>query len=238
MKVLIDTSVFHHAAATRSEWKDNGTKLWGGEIPIQTGWIQTVESGHPISASKGGEQTWYISALAEAFQDGLVEAHTTDALDIERMCEDRARKRSTQLGAASLFQGLKLLGHTTLPNLQISIRADDPKTQLRQEISRQKDQTFRDILAAIDQVRSTEKNSQDAWHLRCTLALGLDTFLTTDTKLIGQIKSIAKQEIRTRLLEAVKLPSTLCDQLKITPHSDAQFERYVVRLTGFPYARR
>jgi len=62
----------------------------------------------------------------------------------------------------------------------------------------------------------------------------LDIFLTTDTKLIGQIKSFPDREFRKMLLQRVMLPSEACGRLGMPPFAGAELTALAEKLGAAP----
>ena len=234
-QILVDTSVRHHAVAIKGHWVDTGTVLWGGKIPVNTGYLVSIEQGHKVKVSKGGDQTRYIAALARAFMNGEHEAHSTDALVLETMHQEVGKYAGYGYGDTSLFRDVAFSAvHHTLNGCSVLIPPDDPVNALRQFLRDEPDSCFNEILAALGGVVKSGKHCQDAWHLRCAMFLGMSAFLSVDTVLIGHIKSIADKELRHKLLEVVQLPVELCNKLGILPMSDKDFDALVAELGIFP----
>ncbi len=226
MHVLLDSSVRHHAVALKGEWVETGEQLWGGKIPIQTGYLQTIEDGIPVRETRGGDQTRYIASIASKKEELGLKFHTTDALIFETINKPIGQQFGFTYGDASLFAGVTIVKHVTLPELQIEIPGGSPIDELRQQIEKQYSPVFSEIWSALRKIKETDKSSQDAWHLTCAIELDMDALLTTDSKLHGQICSIEDTHLRDRLLRLVKRPFELCKLLDIEPLTDDEFEHF------------
>lgn len=226
MNILVDNSVRHHAVALKGEWVDTGTVLWCGRIPIQTGYLRSHERGQPVRKSHGGDQTRYIASIASKVDELKLRFHTTDALTIEKMHLPAGKQSGTNYGDVSHFANMTFENHTTLPELEFAIPNQQPIVELRKEIEKQSDPVFSEIWSELKKIKLTDKSSQDAWHLYCAIKLRMDFFLTADSTLFGQVRSIPARIVRQRLAKLVARPFELCRHLEIEPLSDQQFEQF------------
>jgi len=238
MRLLIDNSILHHAVAIKGTWKDNGTVFWGGEIPVRTGQIESVLYSHKIKPSKGGDQTMFIAALAEEFGSGRIKAFYSDALKFETLHLPGGRFKGANYGDMSLFANVTCEKLTTLDGFSLTIPSDDPIEKLREYLRACQAPGYRKILQALESViTKPEKKlmaSQDAWHLYTVISNGLDAFLTVDTTLIGQIKSLPAGPIGSELRGLVHLPSEICEKLGIDAMREEELTKFVSKLGSFP----
>ncbi len=206
-KILIDNCVKHHAVALRGGWQSGGIQYWGGEVPIETGRIcsELVSTQMNIGPQEGA-----IAALAQQFLDNKIEAYTTDALGLETFHQPSGRFSGTNYGDFSLLFGVEFQKIITLSNFSFSMPQDNVIEKFREHLNQSNEQTFLKIKNALP-----DKSRQDAWHLYCIQRFGLDVFLTTDTKLIGQVSSIANTQLKTEIEQIVRTPKELCDDLNI-----------------------
>ena len=224
LRLLVDNSVRHHAVALKGEWKDTGDVLWGGKIPIETGYIKSSERGVKVRESHGGDQTRYIASIANSKDELELTFHTTDALSFERFDKPLAQQFGAKLGDVSLLANVDLEKHITLPELKFATPSQNPLEELRHEISKQNDPIFNEIWSALRCVKKSDKSSQDAWHLACAIKLKMNYFLSSDSKLYGQICSINDYLLRKKLVQIFMRPFELCERLRIEPLSDKEFE--------------
>ncbi len=234
MRILIDTSIHDHANSFKGQWEDHGTVLWGGKSPVQTGGVVTAFDGHRIRESKGGDQNGAIGALAEKFKDGSLVAVTTDALTFERFDKPFSKFGPGGYGDVNLLSGTKFESLHTLEGLTFSLNETQPIVALRSYLRQVRVEPFLTFRQALDDLANNDRNSQDAWHLHCCDAFKLDRFLTADTKLVGQIRSIPETKIRSQLLELVRLPTDLCKELEVDPLTEEELSDLSLNLGAFP----
>lgn len=227
IKILMDTSILHHANAIKPMWVTNHFSVLG-KIPIESGYLDSTEKGQPISNRKGGEQTRYLAALRDMFLSNKLEAYTTDALLFESLHNNMG---GFSCGGASLLQGIEYKKIRTLTHFTVIIPNDDILDSLRQYLKNANEPEFVSIRDALRRVAG-EKTSQDAWHLFCAIRYKFDFFLTCDMTLISQIKSISEKRLRECFLGIVKSPRELCDLLAISPMSDFEMKNLLPRLSG------
>ena len=220
--------------AVRGEWYSTGTVLWGGKVPVETGYIRSVERGLPIKASKGGEQTRYIGAIGEKLRDNKLSAHTTDILTFEMLHQSGGRYSGKNYGDVSLLKDVNYVRHDTARDFEFAFGLQDPIAALRSYLEQSNDCLFRKVKSELDKVSKPEKNSQDAWHLKCAMELDVDLFLTCDTRLIGQIKSMTDVSLKISLSERVVLPRSFCESVGLLPLQDTEMQALTSRLSAFP----
>jgi hypothetical protein len=235
VSVLVDTSLLHHAVAIKQQQFDTGTVLWGGSLPVQTYFTASVKSGHQIRESNGGDQTLFIASLARAFMASQHHAHQTDALCFERLHVPVSRYAGEGYGDASLFAHVKFSEtFMTLENFSFTLPGDDPISKLREHIDNAKNRDFMELRNALEAVGGKERASQDSWHLYSALSLGLK-FVSCDTKLKNQIRSISDKKIRQSLSDVHLLPSELCAELGLPKATDEEFEELAHQVCLLPF---
>jgi hypothetical protein len=187
--------------------------MWG-KFPVETGRLVSKYDPPKVRESKGGDQSLALGAVVRRFMANKFSAYTTDALMVEQMSKPIADKN---YGDVDLFGKVKREEIVTLPGFSFVLRGDDPLQKLRDYLDEQEAEPFRSIRTALDSVAQSQKNSQDAWHLHCAMIYGMDAFLTADTTLIGQVKSISDKSTRKAVLDRLRLPTELCEWTNTPP---------------------
>ena len=160
-------------------------------------------------------QDGYIAALTKKLLNGEAEVYTTDALNYEKWYHPAGRFRGASYGDISLLSKITSKQIRTLEGFSFSLPSDSIAEKLRAYINESQEADFLAIKNVLPR-----KSSQDAWHLYCVKKYNLDVFLTMDASLIGQIRSIADQNIRDSLMQIVRTPEELCANFGIRALSD------------------
>ena len=234
MRVLVDNSVLHHSVEHQSAWLDIGVERWGGNngININTGRLASRNIPIMIKDTKGGQQSKYIAALALAHIKGEWEAHTTDALDLERLGQPSNKFLGIGYASFSWFGKIKRVSNSTLSGFSCIFPSElTPNERFREFLASQADSEYLEIRNHLFEVNRSDKSNQDAWHLFCVGLLKLDYLLTCDTALLGQIKSIRNQQFRKRLLKTVLLPKNLCELMGLEGATESDFS-YLLNFLG------
>lgn len=201
--------------ALKGTWAPSGIKLWGGEIPVETGRVCSKLSSRQMRI---GPQEGAIAALAKEFSSNKLQAFTTDVIDLERFHQPCGRFTGMNYGDFSLLSKIKYQKIITLNKISFSLPEDDVIEKLRECLNHQGHYPeFLNIKNALP-----DKSSQDAWHLYCVKNFGLDIFLTTDLVLLGQIKSIPDRNLKSSLMKIVRTPIELCADLGVDALSECQ----------------
>lgn len=125
--------------------------------------------------------------------------------------------------------------HNTLPGLVFSLPEDNPMTLLRDSLANMRCEPYSTYLSALRLAgASTEKSTQDAWHLHSAHVCGAQYFLTCDTNLLSHIGAINDRALRSALAEVVKLPTELCAELRVESLTEEGFDALIRVLVGFP----
>ena len=215
----------------------NGSVMWGGDdgILVETGHLSSDYVPKTIKPSKGGPQGRCLAALAIAHHQCLWDAHTTDALTFETLHHSKGKFIGATIGSFSWFKNVEYTKHTTLSGFSFAIPSSTkPIVALRDFLDLEANRNYREIKAALESSKGSSKSSQDAWHLHCVESLALDVFLTCDTALIGNIRSISDKSLQTRLAKIAVLPGDLCRLLSLGEPSDEDIQRLRSELGGFP----
>lgn len=205
IKILIDNSILHHANCIKGQ-ADSSTAPWG-QTTVET--LDYSQSIKILNSKKLESPENYIAAIANEIQKKSIQAYTSDALCIERLFKKHSKFGNTRFADNSLMNNLKIEKITTL-------------TCTKFQVDKNLIQRFRDFLNSYQdndyiQIKNflSKKSNQDAWHIHSVLNHQLDYFLTGDSKLIRQIKSIQDENIKSKLLKIVKTPKALCEELQI-----------------------
>ncbi|HIP23790.1 MAG TPA: hypothetical protein EYG79_09390, partial [Rhodobacteraceae bacterium] len=172
MKILVDACIFEHSLSFKGAWQNHGVQLWGNKLPVETGGIITKYAGKTIKASKGGDQNCALGALAVALSqpNNGINGYTTDALRFEQWHLGGNKFKETKYGDVQLFKNVKLEKIRTLDDsFTFQIPKDDVLVKLREYIGIQVSPLLKKVIDNLNQVKPSNKSSQDAWHITCMI---------------------------------------------------------------------
>lgn len=230
VSVLVDTNIFGWAFSREGKWQSNGEMLWGGQVPVDTGFVK------PTMISKKSKHEVDLFTIACEAKRGLLDFHTTDALSFEKIDTPKMR-RSSNLGDVNLLEGIGVAKHETLPDFCWSVAEGKLSVALRAHLSelRHTDRLFCKIADMFEAIGTKfEKISQDAWHLRCFQELRLDYFLTNDEKLLRQIKSFPQSDLRQELESKCVTPVTLVQRLGLVRKAESDLDEFLREKCDWP----
>lgn len=233
MKVLVDNSVRHHAVAIRGEWQESVPSSIDEKIcwEVLPGEIISREKVEKIKEEKGGPQGRWIASLAISNKNGAWEAHSTDALCFETWHHKSSLYAGEKHGDKSLLSHVHFTKHKTLHGFSFSFPCEENIVSiLRAYLDISTDPQYLHLKSVLGTSLSRRRSSQDIWHMACLERLGLERFLTCDTKLISAIKSVPDKALRQEWLHKVVLPITLCKELSLPPLSDDDFNNLILNL--------
>ena len=214
--VLVDSSVLHNAVTHETVWIDTGESLWGGVVPINTGYMARVPVHRVGSDVAAYSDIVFLPGLTYLGKLGLLRLRTSAELIAEREAHPPARFRATGMFDYSLFGGGELesvdghhwdgiLGSPFQPR-------PSPRDIQRDRLSASGDPLYRKLLEVLG-----PNNSQDAWHIRTAEVHGMLCFLTMDHRLIRAMQAQARHPVIKSLKTRVLTPADLGKELGILP---------------------
>lgn len=214
--VLIDSSVLHHAVTHETVWIDTGESLWGGVVPINTGYMARVPVHQTESDAAPYADIVFLPGIAYLGELGELRLRTSAELMAEREAHPPARFRATGWFDYGLFGGGELesvdgrhwesiLGSPFQPRRS-------PREIQQERLAASEDPLYRALLEVLG-----PKNSQDAWHIRTAEAHGMLCFLTMDHRLIRAMQAQARHPVICSLKTRVLTPAALGKELGILP---------------------
>ena len=84
-QILIDNTVIGHGITHETAWIDTGRKLWGGSIPIDTGFTARIPVHSETVNSDASRSIRYLPTIASLARDGVLALYSSPELDDERM---------------------------------------------------------------------------------------------------------------------------------------------------------
>lgn len=208
---LIDNSLIGNATTHKTSWVSTGTSLWGGVVPVETGYDCRFPLYSPDSEEKIYKETEFLLGLTVLAREGLINFVTSAELFQERLRQPRGRYIGHGTDDVNLFRGLNLRsidGYLFHPK-------DCEKTQ-NERINRCTDQSFIKIKNLLSNGGTGTKTTFDAWHLYTAQKYKLSGFLTMDFKLVkASNRGTGKTGLFTH--SPALLPSEAARRIKLGP---------------------
>ena len=183
VKILVDASTLILGVTHVSRWVDTGQKLWGGKIPVNTGFLGRFAKTRRLDERFLINEQSHLPAVAELARDRQISLCTTGAIQLEvqrgNASEGLMRGAHQMLTVpapppewgteASLlaFQGDRSF-------LRFRVLQNSPNAAVRFHLS----QRYSELGKYMGY-----RHRRDRYHLLCTEALKCDAFLTVDKKL-------------------------------------------------------
>ncbi|MFN4297685.1 MAG: hypothetical protein ACK4FB_12675 [Brevundimonas sp.] len=214
--VLVDSSVLHHAVTHETVWIDTGESLWGGVVPINTGYMARVPVHRFESDVAAYSDILFLPGLAYLGKLGSLRLRTSAELMAEREAHPPARFRATGMFDHNLFGGGELESVDGRHWDGIFGSAIEPRRSPRdiqqERLAASDDPLYRALLEVLG-----AKNSQDAWHIRTAEVHEMLCFLTMDHRLIRAMRAQARHPVIKNLKTRVLTPAELGKELDILP---------------------
>lgn len=177
--VLVDNTVLGLAVTHETAWISTGVSLWGGKVPVETGYSARIPVYSANNLSENYEHVTYLAGIAHLAKLGRLRLCTSAELRDERWRQPGGRFTGYGYFDHSLFGNLKIECIDRLTGSWVLAPGGIPlKEQQLKRINSSADPLFRVLLN-----RLGERQSLDAWHIRTAEVHGLYCFLTADLKL-------------------------------------------------------
>lgn len=184
-------------------WIDTGRKMWGGAIPIDTGFAARIPVHSEADDSDAARSVRFLPAIASLAWEGSLKLFTSAELIDERMTQSIGRFSGYGYYDYSLFSGVKLerLSDPDYSMLSGPAGLGIPSLaeQRRDRLAAKTDPLYRKLLDVLG-----PGNSQDAWHIATAEHHACFCFLTMDFSLLravsAQRKNLAVSSLKTRVL--------------------------------------
>jgi hypothetical protein len=207
-RVLIDNTVLAHAVTHETCWINTGRKMWGGSIPIDTGFAARIPVHSEDDQSDAARSVRFLPAIASLAREDMIALFTSAELIDERMTQPAGRFSGYGYYDYSLFSGVKM---ERLPDPGYSmfigpagLGIPSLAEQRRERLADKTDPLFRKLRDVLG-----PSNSQDAWHIASAENHVCFCFLTMDFRLLravdAQRNNAAVSSLKTRLLSPEQL---------------------------------
>lgn len=205
--VLVDNSALGHGTTHESVRVDTGTKMWGGRVPIETGYSARV----PIHSKDNDGQTYrevtYLIGIAELARAGLIKLVTSAELQAERIRHPIGRFSGYGWDDLNVFEGIQM------PSIDGHVL--DLKDAKGRQLGRLKASTEEPFTALASLLPASD--SLDAWHIHTAHKHRLFGFLTCDFDIIDKMKRLGRKVEALNLHSRPILPSELGAAIGLRP---------------------
>lgn len=182
-RILIDNTVIGHGITHETAWIDTGRKLWGGKIPIDTGFTARIAVHSETDNSDAARCVRYLPSIASLARDGVLTLFSSPELDDERMTQPIGRFSGYGSYDYNVFRGLNI---ARLPDANYIARIGPAWLGIRSltdqrhsRLASKSDPLFLNLLEVLG-----PNNSQDAWHIATAENHSCYCFLTMDFRLL------------------------------------------------------
>jgi hypothetical protein len=219
--LLLDSTILANAVTHTDAWIDTGTKLWGGKIPVPTGYAARVPVHTGSNNTREYRDVCFLTGLTYLARAGRLRLFTSAELMAEQDRHPPARFRPVGYSDMSLLDGITLesvdgwcfvglveavgaTGSAALAKLQ------------RDRLAASDDALFKRLVRVLG-----PKHSQDAWHIRTAEAHGMLAFVTMDYALLRLVENQREKLNALGLTTWIVSPEELGHRLgmvKLPPH--------------------
>jgi hypothetical protein len=207
IRVLIDNSALAHGVTHESSWISTGTEMWGGRIPVDTGYLARLPVHGHTNQSETYREITYLIGISELARKGLIELVRSSELDAE------ACRHPPGLYSGYGWEDLSIFYGVTMPSLDergysVFEAVSDQSARLNNDA----EEPFRTLLHYFPSGQSF-----DIWHLHTAHKHGVECFLTMDFKFHRQFQQSRKRSGFPGLQSKPWLPSELGRQIGLHP---------------------
>ena len=207
LSVLIDSSTLGNAITHESFWIDTGDEMWGGQIPVSTGYLARVPVHAPTSENNIAREVRYLSGIAHLASTGYIKLYTSSELMTEIARQPMGRYTGYGLADHAAFRSSKFETVDGPPHISACSIAEQ-----EQRISKCDDPLHLAIRHHLG-----PKQSFDAFHIYTAAKYGIDVFLHIDMKLHRSILNLARRDLFKDIPTKVFLPSEFAAMIKLLP---------------------
>jgi hypothetical protein len=210
----LDSSILANAVTHTDAWIDTGTKLWGGKVPLPTGYAARIPVHSKRNKSREYRDICYLTTLAYLARRDHLRLYTSAELMAEQERHPPARFRPVGYSDMSVFDGARIesIDGWNFDGLLDDRGASSAALAKRQRdrLSQSGDRLFNDLVEILG-----NENSQDAWHIRTAEAHDLLAYVTMDYKLLRAVKLQSERLDRLMLRTWILSPQELGLRLKM-----------------------
>jgi hypothetical protein len=217
-KILLDNSVFRFGVTHSNSWISTGIALWGGKVPIETGYRARTERKFPEPTRwiLENEQP-YFAPLAHLGKIGRVFYFQSEDLSLERVRHPVSKYTGNRYGR-SIWNEVKFdsVDFISRGNRTVSFERMWTRDQQIEDLKRFADAGFQSLVR-----RLGESHILDCAHLWTAHRKGCFAFMTLDAKFIRHFENCTRGGKLNWLTSKPILPSTVAKSWHLRPVSIA-----------------
>lgn len=221
--VLVDNSALGHGTTHQSVWVDTSTQMWGGKVPIETGYSARVPIHSRDNDGRTHREVAYLIGIAELAHSGLIRLVTSAELQAERVRHPIGRFSGYGWDDLNVFEGIQM------PSIDGHVL--DLKDAKDRQLDRLKASAEEPFIALASLLPA--RDNLDAWHIHTAHKHRLFGFLTCDFDLIEKIKRLGGKVDALKLHSRAMLPSELATAIRLRP-----IPSYMISYRGAKWAVR
>lgn len=207
LRILVDNTVLGHGITHESGWISTGTKMWGGQVPVDTGYLARIPVHSRSNDGRVYREVRYLAGIAHLARQGHLQLCTSGELQAERFRQPAGRFQGYGYADFNVFQGVNM---ESLDRMHLDL--DEPELRQRQRIAACDDRLLKAMLAELP-----ERMSQDAYHIFTAEKFGLHAFLHVDFGLAEQIRQKKGKPPFNALRTRVLFPSEFGKSINLLP---------------------
>lgn len=207
IKVLIDNSALGHGVTHETAWMNTGRVLWGGQVPIDTGYSTRISIHAPDSSDRIYREVKYLVGIAELAKRGHIKLVTSAELQAEIWRQPIGRFRGYGTQDLNVFDGIHIPsvdGH--------HFDAVEPKAAQQARLTMSSAEPFATLARLLP-----KKSNLDAWHIHTAHEHNLYCFLAVDFPLTDNFRRASQHQDFPQLNTKLMLPSELAATIQLRP---------------------
>lgn len=221
-RLLVDNTVVAHAVTHETGWISTGTKMWGGTVPVETGYSARNPVHDENDRSEAARSVRYLAGIASLARHGTLALFSSPELFDEQMTQPIGRYRGYGYYDHSLFSSVTI---ERLPDPTYTMTIGpgylgiaSMEEQRHKRLASKADPLFKALVQVLG-----PNNSQDAWHIATAEHHNCYCFLTMDFRLIKSVEAQGRNSTVSALKTKVMSPEKFGKTFGLMPVSPRLF---------------
>lgn len=207
IKVLIDNSALGHGVTHETAWMSTGRALWGGQVPIDTGYATRIPVHAPDKSDRIYSEVTYLVGIAALAKRGHIKLVTSAELQAERWRQPIGRFRGYGTLDLNVFDGIHM--HSVDGHHYDGVA---PNAAQQARLMASSVEPFATLARLLP-----KKSNLDAWHIHTAHKHNLYCFLAVDFPLADNFRRASQHQDFPQLNTKLMLPSELASAIHLHP---------------------